>query len=323
MIHRNETASQPPAALETVAGQPVLRFERTLRHPPERVWTAVTDPAEMSKWFPATVETELRPGAPMRFSMDEVVPGTTDGEVLELDPPKVYAFRWNDDVLRFELLRNDDGCRLVFTHTLGGDWVGRLGAGRDAAGWDACLDALEARMSGEPFEAPTDWLSRAEFYVAKFGLDLGEVTRDGEDDVVRFARDLMWVPVADVWALLVEQLRVEVGDDPPTRFTNGYVPAGPVSAVEAPNVLEYDWTHDAVPAGRVRWQLAYEENLGVRAVLTQTVPAALADVLPTVLAAWHTHLELLFAAVLGEVRPWPPERTAELEDVYRERLAAR
>ena len=105
----SRTGGRPLAALETVAGQAVLRFERTLRHPPEKVWTAVTDPAEMSQWFPATVETELRPGAPIRFSMDEVVPGTTEGEVLELDPPKVYVFRWNDDVLRFELLPDDDG----------------------------------------------------------------------------------------------------------------------------------------------------------------------------------------------------------------------
>ena len=42
--------------LETIDGRPALRFERRLPHSVERVWRAVSDPNEMSRWFVATVE---------------------------------------------------------------------------------------------------------------------------------------------------------------------------------------------------------------------------------------------------------------------------
>jgi len=121
-----------------IDGRPVLRFERQLAHPPAKVWKAITDPAEMAHWFPAAVDfpgavdTELKPGATMRFTFPDAAPldTTGEGEILEFDPPKVYAFRWNTDVLRFELVPDGSGCRLVFSQTLGGGWVGRLAAGR-------------------------------------------------------------------------------------------------------------------------------------------------------------------------------------------------
>ncbi len=36
-----------------IDGRPALRFERRYRHPVERVWRAVSDPAEMASWFPS------------------------------------------------------------------------------------------------------------------------------------------------------------------------------------------------------------------------------------------------------------------------------
>src|SRR5688572_29308652 len=43
--------------LETHAdGRPALRFERRLPHSVDRVWRAVSDPAEMKQWFVATVD---------------------------------------------------------------------------------------------------------------------------------------------------------------------------------------------------------------------------------------------------------------------------
>jgi uncharacterized protein YndB with AHSA1/START domain len=39
--------------LETIDGRPALRFERRLAHSVERVWRAVSEPAELARWFPA------------------------------------------------------------------------------------------------------------------------------------------------------------------------------------------------------------------------------------------------------------------------------
>jgi uncharacterized protein YndB with AHSA1/START domain len=319
----NRSGSSTRGRLETVGGRPVLRFERTLRHRPDVIWRVVTDPAQMRHWFPAVVDTDLRVGAPMTFTFEGEaesygVPPTT-GEVLELDPPRVYAFRWVEDVLRFELLPDPEGCRLVFTCALGGDWRGRLGAGRDAAGWETCIDGLDAYLAGEPFEQPADWLARIEAYVEDFGLGRGQVQELPDGYAVRFDRDLMWTPVAQMWDLLTEGGTVAVGTTPPpARFRHGYVVAGTVRSADPPSTLVYDWLDDTGAAvGTVSWELAHDPTQGTRVALTQTVPDAHARALPTLLAAWHTHLELLFAAALGEVRCWPEGRVEELERLYR------
>jgi hypothetical protein len=41
----SNAANAPEAILQDEEGRSVLRFERLLRHPPERVWRALTEPA--------------------------------------------------------------------------------------------------------------------------------------------------------------------------------------------------------------------------------------------------------------------------------------
>lgn len=275
-----------------IDGRPVLRFERVLAHPPERVWRVVTEPAELAHWFPAAVAID---GREMTFSFPDQV---TTGEVLESDPPRVFAFRWHTDVLRFELLPHERGCLLVFTHVLGDEH----GAARNAAGWDTCLAGLEARLADRSFEPPADVLGRMEHYLREFGLDEGRC----DDGVVRFVRDLVWRPLDEVWALLTE------GEDGvPTRAANPHVPPGPLVERVEPRVLAFD-----SPTGRVRWEFRHDPDRGTTVELTH----ALADpaFAPRALAAWHAHLELFFAATFGEIRcPWPEDRFAELVRHYR------
>jgi uncharacterized protein YndB with AHSA1/START domain len=45
-----------------------LRFTRTLRHPPDKVWRAITEPEHLAQWFPTTIEGDRAAGAPLRFS---------------------------------------------------------------------------------------------------------------------------------------------------------------------------------------------------------------------------------------------------------------
>jgi uncharacterized protein YndB with AHSA1/START domain len=279
--------------LRRIDGKPVLRFERVLAHPPAKVWRAVTEPAELAHWFPAAVAIE---GREMTFSFPDQV---TTGEVLESDPPKVFAFRWHTDVLRFELVPHERGCLLVFTHVLGDEH----GAGRNAAGWDTCLAGLAALLSDRPFEPPADVLGPMERYLREFGLDRGTL----EGGTVRFVRDLVWRPLDEVWALLTEGR-----DGVPTRAANPHVPAGPLVDREEPRVLAFD-----SPTGRVRWEFRHDPDQGTTVELTHAVadPAFA----PRALAAWHAHLELFFAATFGEIRPWPEDRVAELLDHYRAR----
>jgi uncharacterized protein YndB with AHSA1/START domain len=304
------------ATLHTVNGEPTLRFERRLRHSPAKVWRAVTEPAELAHWFPAAVEAELRPGAPMRFTFPDEAPVDNDweGEVLEVDEPRVFMFRWDTDVVRIELIPDGDGCRLVFTQTIGGGRTGLLGAGRTAAGWDDCLDALLARLDGTPVAQRSDWLSPMEHYIAKFGLGEGTATRTDDGWELRFARDLVWKPPADVWKVMTDG---QVGETPPVQTTNDIVTPGRVLRSEAPAVLEYEWLHDGTPAGTVRWELCSEPKVGERVELTQIVPAHLGAEVPKAMAAWHLQMELFFAATMGDVRcAWSAERIAELTKHY-------
>lgn len=166
--------------LVTVDGRPALRFERRYRHSPERVWRAVTEPAEMARWFPSHVVGERAVGAELVFDDDEQraaaraagEPTRADGplfrgRVIAWDPPQVFAFSWGGEVLRVELLPDGEGTRLVFTHLLSHPSV----AARNGAGWHACLAELD-RLMGEhvPDE---DGLALYADYLDRVGPELG------------------------------------------------------------------------------------------------------------------------------------------------------
>ncbi|MFF1612028.1 SRPBCC family protein [Amycolatopsis sp. NPDC058278] len=200
------------AKLQTDGERPVLRLERRLKHAPEKVWHAVTDPAELEHWFPAKVAVELRAGGEIRFTF----PGaddTTTGRVVTADAPREFTFVWNDDTLRWLISPDGDGSLLEFTHTFGrGDpAIAKLAGGRTAAGWDVCLDALAARLAGQDFAQPQQWHERMASYVEEFGLDDGEVLADG---TIRFRRDLGWKPLAELRPLLPEEPGWQLVHDP-------------------------------------------------------------------------------------------------------------
>jgi uncharacterized protein YndB with AHSA1/START domain len=170
----------------------VLRFERRLRHPPERVWRAVTEPDELARWFPSAVRYEPRVGAPMTFDFGgKHGIASMPGEVLAWDPPRAFAFAWGEDVLRFELEPTDAGTLLVFTHSFEHQ-PGK--PARDAAGWSACFERFDAMLDGRE-AASGDWSGHHERYLAQFG----ELRVD--DCVVRLqgpVRELDGRPAIDV-----------------------------------------------------------------------------------------------------------------------------
>jgi uncharacterized protein YndB with AHSA1/START domain len=145
---------------ETYQGKPAVRFERVYPHPVERVWRSITVPEEMAAWFPSTVEVDLREGGAMRFTFDPHLAEPMDGHVVELDPPKVFAFMWGKDLLRLELAPEGDGTRLTLLQTLDEDE-----AARNAAGWHVCLDKLAGKDD-------TDWEPLYEEYQRR-GLPAG------------------------------------------------------------------------------------------------------------------------------------------------------
>jgi uncharacterized protein YndB with AHSA1/START domain len=194
--------------LDIVDGRYVLRFERRLAHPVEKVWQAITEPGHLAHWFPAQVEVEFAVGGRVRW----VFPGgdiaLANGRVTELDPPRVleytmsstgmpFAGTGDERTLRFELRPDPAGCLLVFTNTFGD----RAGAASFASGWESCLDALVQMLDDKPVEVPDRFADLHEAYAERFGLVEGTVRETASGCMVHFERQLVR-PVDDVWAAL-------------------------------------------------------------------------------------------------------------------------
>ena len=101
--------------------RPVVRLERRLDHPIERVWRAVTEPAELARWFVA--EANWKPELGETFE----AAGST-GRITAYDPPRHFAWDWDIQSFSFELEPDGDGTRLVFTHVFDPKLVERANA---------------------------------------------------------------------------------------------------------------------------------------------------------------------------------------------------
>ena len=151
------------ADLQTIDGRPALRFERYLDHPVERVWRAVSEPAEVRRWMPAAADWTLTLGAEFEL-------GGQQGQITELDPPHLIGWTFGADRFRFALQAKGDGCALVFTHIFND----AAAAAQTAAGWECYLDRLDARLDGQDLSeerAHEPVGERHERYAARFGLD--------------------------------------------------------------------------------------------------------------------------------------------------------
>ena len=169
--------------LEQVGDRWRIRFARRLAHPPEKVWRAITEAEHITAWFPSTIEGERVAGAKLRFdfSDDPNAPEGTvmDGEMLAVEPPRLLAFLWGEDELRFELAPDGDGTVLTFTDTF--DEQGR--AARDAAGWHVCLLLLVHEVDGTDPPASSEdlWAQVHPGYVAAFGPEAATIGPPGKD----------------------------------------------------------------------------------------------------------------------------------------------
>ncbi len=77
-------------------------FEIYIRTTPERLWEAITDAEPRSKYtFGTRIHTDWRPGARLEVDHPRADGPLSEGEILEIDPPRrlVQTLRalWSDD----------------------------------------------------------------------------------------------------------------------------------------------------------------------------------------------------------------------------------
>jgi uncharacterized protein YndB with AHSA1/START domain len=103
-------------------------FEIYIKTTPERLWAAITDPVQRSKYnFGASVKSDWKPGSRYEMSARDGTFALGEGENLEVDPPRRLVQSmlalWGDDVksegtsrVTWEIEPVGDSCRLTVTH---------------------------------------------------------------------------------------------------------------------------------------------------------------------------------------------------------------
>lgn len=147
-----------------------LILVRELRHAPEKVWQALTDPTQLREWAPFDADGHLgKTGASVKLTW--VGTSTTfETTVTRAEAPKVLEY--NDT--RWELEAVSTGTRLTLWHK-----IDRRFVAWGAAGWHIAFDVLERRLSGIPIEriAGADamkfagWQRLSAEYAQQFGIE--------------------------------------------------------------------------------------------------------------------------------------------------------
>lgn len=149
MINREQYAPGPAsgARIQKDGEKWTLILVRELRHSPERVWQAITDPAHLREWAPFDADGSLGTagatvklttvGAPMRR--------VTETTVTRAEAPVLLEYRWGDFEMRWELEARGDGTRLTLWTN-----IGRRFIAMGAAGWHICFDVLDRLLGGQP-----------------------------------------------------------------------------------------------------------------------------------------------------------------------------
>lgn len=153
----------------------ILRFERLLDAPVEKVWQYLVDAEQRARWFMGG-PTDLKVGGAIAMTMnhdglsDEQVPtpdrykqylgSSWEERITRIEPPHLLAFTWETGEageVTFELIDEAGRTRLVLTHT---GLRGRADAINFGGGWHSHLLTLERRIRGE--RVPDFWALHAE-----------------------------------------------------------------------------------------------------------------------------------------------------------------
>jgi uncharacterized protein YndB with AHSA1/START domain len=120
---------------------------RELRHSPDRVWQALTDPAHLREWAPFDADGSLGTVGTTVKLTTVATPKlqVSETRVTRADAPNVLEYNWGDHDMRWELEALGGGTRLTLWTN-----IGRRFISMGAAGWHICFDVLDHLLSGTP-----------------------------------------------------------------------------------------------------------------------------------------------------------------------------
>jgi uncharacterized protein YndB with AHSA1/START domain len=124
-----------------------LILVRELRHSPEKVWQALTDPAHLREWAPFEAEGSLgTAGNTVKLTtVGAPRPQVSETTVTRADAPRALEYNWGDHEIRWELEAFGGGTRLTLWHNIDRRYIAM-----GAAGWHVSFDVLDRLLSGTP-----------------------------------------------------------------------------------------------------------------------------------------------------------------------------
>lgn len=148
MIHREQYSPGPANAahIQKDGEKWTLVVARELRHSPEKVWQALTDPAHLREWAPFDADGNLgKLGTLNLTTVGAPTPRVTETTVTRADAPKLLEYNWGGFDLRWKLEGVAGGTRLTL-------WINidRRFISMGAAGWHICFDVLDQLLNGTP-----------------------------------------------------------------------------------------------------------------------------------------------------------------------------
>jgi uncharacterized protein YndB with AHSA1/START domain len=145
---REQYAPGPASAqVEKHGEQWTLVLVRDLRHSPEKVWQALTDPAQLREWAPFDADRNLgAAGTTVKLTtVGAPTPHVSETTVTRADAPTLLEYTWGGFDMRWKLEAAGRGTRLTLWTNIDRRYISM-----GAAGWHVCLDVLDHLLSGDP-----------------------------------------------------------------------------------------------------------------------------------------------------------------------------
>lgn len=149
MSHRDTYTPGPAAGVEVRKNGEnwTLVLVRELRHAPQKVWQALTDPASLREWAPFDADGSLgKAGARVKLTtVGAPKPHVTETTVTRADAPNLLEYNWGGFDVRWQLEASAGGTRLTLWTNIDHRFISM-----GAAGWHICLDVLDHLLGGAP-----------------------------------------------------------------------------------------------------------------------------------------------------------------------------
>ena len=124
-----------------------LILVRELRHSPEKVWQALTDPVHLREWAPFDADSNLGTvGNKVKLTtVGAPAPHVTETIVTRADAPRALEYTWGGNEMKWELEPIGGGTRLTLWTSINRHFIAM-----GAAGWHICFDLMDHLIAGQP-----------------------------------------------------------------------------------------------------------------------------------------------------------------------------